>query len=616
MSETQSSLEVVQNASLRSQGTWSAFVPSLVFSLFSAWTLLRLPGNINPFSNVFRGYFSSDQLSYAGIAASAKAGQIGLVEPFTQTGSSFYPSWWYKFIGLFAGATGLEVPAAWSILGFSMVLGSIVFISCAAWRLSGKPWAPIVIGLLLWVGPLASILFDTWLVNLNSHAVLWGPYGALYALNGEAAGLTLGSSALILGYWVVSRPAWPRLARFTCLGLSGLILGVVANFQTYSFLTLTAVTLWIIAVGGLLKAKSRKLLIISAVLLTFALIGGTLIRETVGALPVYALMLISTLPGIWAFARLCLPLAATGFVFFVIGAAPQVIWLILGTLDKDPFLTYRVDQSGDLGIPIWAFIVFGSPVLFAWVAILRVQIIRKGTKEIALLVGWFVAFVLLSFNDSWAFSQEPYRFWITSVIIFVFIAALTFPSAETSAYFSSKGTRILSVVAIVLIAASFWNVGGFRSYVSSKNVKDINFNSTQLQAISQLVSENTPAEGLLTVEPCMDPLHVKVVTGVPVAYYNLGLAWPENKAEIDAVFKAGEAGVLDINLMQSAGVSYLLTDSNCPTAWGSSMKMGVSEVDRINYLVKDTRHLTLLERLNLNLSNRVSARQLILWKIF
>ena len=222
-----------------------------------------------------------------------------------------------------------------------------------------------------------------------------------------------------------------------------MILGVVANFQTYSFLTLTAVTLWIIAVGGLLKAKSRKLLIVSSLLLAVVLISGPLIRGTVGALPVYALMLIPTLPGIWALARLRLPLAATGFVFFVIGAAPQVIWMISGTLDKDPFLTYRVDQSGDLGIPIWAFIVFGSPVLLAWGAILRVQIMRKGTKEIALLVGWFVAFVLLSFNGSWGFSQEPYRFWINSVIIFVLIAALTFPSSETSHIFRVGAVRFL-----------------------------------------------------------------------------------------------------------------------------------------------------------------------------
>ena len=98
--------------------------------------------------------------------------------------------------------------------------------------------------------------------------------------------------------------------------------------------------------------------------------------------------------------------------------------------------------------------MFGSPVLLVWGAILRVQILRNGTREIALLVGWFMAFVVLSFNDFWGFSQEPYRFWINSVIVFVFIAALTLPSAELSHYFSTRGAAILSTMAIVLVAAS------------------------------------------------------------------------------------------------------------------------------------------------------------------
>ena len=145
---------------------------------------------------------------------------------------------------------------------------------------------------------------------------------------------------------------------------------------------------------------------------------------------------------------------------------------------------------------------------------------------------------------------------------------------------------------IVLIAASFWNVGAFRSYVSSQG--NIDFNSTQLKAISQLVSANTSGEGLLTPEPCLDPRYVKVVTGVPVAFYNLGLAWPEKKTEIDAVLEAGAAGVLDTDLMRVAGISYLLTDSACPTAWDPSTKMGVSEIAQIDYFVDaDIRQLTL-----------------------
>jgi hypothetical protein len=572
--------------------TLMALFLSLTFSLFSAWSLIRLPGNINPFANVFRGYFPSDQLSYAGIAASAKAGQFGLVEPFTQTGSSYYPNWWYKFIGLFASVTGLEVSSAWSILGFGVILGSVLFIGIAAWRITGKSWAPLVVGLLIWIGPLASILFNNWFVNLESHAVMWGPYGALYPLNGEAAGLSVGSVGLVLGYWVAIGPQWPKPLRLTLFGLAGLMLGLIANIQTYSFLTLTAITLWIAAVGGLLRSRSRKIVGLTVALVALIAVVAPLIRDSVGALPIYVLMLVPTLPGIWALVKGRMPFAFAGLIFFLLGAAPQVMWMAVGTLDQDPFLTYRVDQSGELGIPLWAFLLYGSPVLLTWAAILRVQIARKGTKEIALLVGWFVAFVLLSFNNSWGFGQEPYRFWINSVIVFVFIAALTLPRAELSRYFSTRSAAILSTLAVVLVAASFWNVGAFRAYVSSQG--NIDFNSTQLQGIAELVSENNSGEGLVTAEPCINPRHLKVATGVPVAFYNLGLAWPEKKNEIDDVIAAGDTGVLDTDLMRSAGISYLLTDSSCPTAWDPSTRMGVTEIAQTNYLVDaDVKTLTL-----------------------
>ena len=120
------------------------------------------------------------------------------------------------------------------------------------------------------------------------------------------------------------------------------------------------------------------------------------------------------------------------------------------------------------------------------------------------------------------------------------------------------------------------------------------FHSTQLQGIAQLVSENDSGEGLLTAEPCINPRHLKVATGVPVAFYNLGLAWPEKKAEIDAVIAAGDSGVLDMDLMRSAGISYLLTDSICPTAWEPSKRIGVAEIARTDYLVDaDDRTLSL-----------------------
>lgn len=557
------------------------FILSWLFSLISAWSLLRLPGELNPAANLFRGYFPTDQLSYAGIAASAKAGNFGLVEPFTQTGFSFYPSWWYKIIGQFASYTRMEVPAAWSFLGFLVVLGSVAFIGLAAYRISRRAWAPLVIGVLLWVGPLSSVLFDNWFVNLDSHAVLWGPYGALYPLNGEAAGLSIGAAALALGYWTLHSPEWSSRKRHVLLGLAGLGLGVIANFQTYSFLTLTAVTFWILAVAGLLRSKSRNLLFVTISMLVLVLLIGPSIRGAVGALAIYALMLVPTLPGLWLFAKKRFLLVLVGLLAFTLGAAPQVLWMISGTLAQDPFLTYRVDQSGELGVPLWAFVLLGSPILATWAAVLWAQILRKGTAEIALLVGWFVAFVLLSFNGLWGFGQEPYRFWINSVIVFVVIATLTIPTAVTRRSISHTRGRVLIALAVVLIGASVWNVGGFREYLSSEG--NIDFESPRFRAIDDLVNLETMDPGLLTSEPCVDPRALKVITGAPVAFYNLGLAWPENKTEIDALLDATNAGVLDVELMRAAGVSYLITDTSCPTVWYPGGNLGVAQLSSVEY---------------------------------
>lgn len=554
---------------------------SWVFSLVSAWLLLRLPGELNPAANSFRGYFANDQLSYAGIAASAKTGNFALVEPFTQTGVSFYPSWWYKIIGQFSSWTGMEIPAAWSFLGFSVLLGSIGFIGFAAYRISGRSWAPLVLGILLWIGPLSSIFFDNWFVQLDSHAVMWGPYGALYSLNAEAIGLCLGSVASVLGYWTLSRPQWSRRKRLFLFGLSGLGLGVIANFQTYSFLTLAAITLWILSIAGLMRARSPKLLIFTIGMLVLVLIAGPFIRGTVGALPVYALMLIPTLPGLWSFARTRILLVVVGLSFFALGAAPQVLQLVAGTLNQDPFLTFRVDQSGELGVPIWAFVFLGSPILATWAFLLWTQIARKGTAEISLLTGWFIAFVLLSFNDLWGFGQEPYRFWINAVVVFVFIVALTLPTAFPLSVTPRLRLSVLIGLAVALVGASLWNVGGFRAYVSSQG--NIDFDSPRYDALAELVSLNAPVNGLITAEPCLDPRVVKTITGEPVAYYNAGIAWPEKMAEIDALINANANGVLDVELMRAAGAKYLVTDSGCPTQWYAGRFMGVAQAGSVEY---------------------------------
>ena len=69
----------------------------------------------------FRGYFSYDQLSYAAIASNVSVGASGFVEPFTLTGTSYYPSLWYQWIGLSSRVSGLPVYLLWTILGLSLI---------------------------------------------------------------------------------------------------------------------------------------------------------------------------------------------------------------------------------------------------------------------------------------------------------------------------------------------------------------------------------------------------------------------------------------------------------------------------------------------------------------
>jgi hypothetical protein len=76
---------------------------------------------------------------------------------------------------------------------------------------------------------------------------------------------------------------------------------------------------------------------------------------------------------------------------------------------------------------------------------------------------------------------------------------------------------------------------------------------------------------------------MKIATRKPVAYYNLGIAWPQDKAAIDAVLTASQRGVFDPDAMRAAHVKYLVTDSSCQTQWPVDKSMGIVKVYTRNY---------------------------------
>lgn len=541
------------------------------FSLFTTYLLLQ-PGATNaestPFGD-FRGYFSFDQLTYAAIASNAAGGNLAMVEPFTETGSSFYPSLWYLFMGVVAGVAGVGVPAVWTLLGAIAVALSVVAVGFVAYRLSGRSWAPALVGPALWIGPLALVFGESWYLPLESHALLWGPYGQLFSLNAEAVGTSAGVIALMMLLLASMRS--PRSPGSVALvGAAGLVVGLLANIHTYSFLvTVGFVATWIAVVGIGSAAPSNRLPLAGlsvAVVVTVGVIGSisSPLRES---LAMFMLMLLAAVPGGLIVVRRVPKLAIVGLAAVVITSAPQVLLVLTGIASGDPFLAYRQVQSGSLDIGLVPFLLATLPIGL-WVLVISLASKRSSLPlPIKASVGsGFLALTILSFNNVWGFVQEPYRMWIASLTLTTMLAVplTAYVIANREIITDRSVVRITAAAAVAAVALSWWNVGGFRAYLN--DLTPISFGSSRLTALSDLT---TGRGGLFTSDPCIDPLQLKVASRERVAFYSRGLAWPDGRESIDAVIDSRSAGVFDPEILRRAGVTYLVTDSTCPAAWES-----------------------------------------------
>lgn len=545
--------------------------------------LLRMPDvpGEGSWLQAFRGYFSYDQLSYAAIATTTASGVGGLPEPFTETGTSYYPSLWYRILGWLAALTGQSIPTMWTLAGYALLAAMVLVVGFVAYRVSGRAWAPAVVGPALMIGTLSVVLHDWWYTTLDSHAVLWGPYGAIYVLNAEVAGFALVATALGLILWVTVGPARSTRARIAWLTVAAGLLGLVANMQTYSFLVGASVAFAWVAAYGLLRSRSRGLLIATAVLVVVAFVIGPRMTSGGGGLQVYGLLLLCTVPGIAWLARRGWRGMAIPALVFVLAALPQVAWVASGIASKDPFLTYRQVQSADLGVPVWAALLASLPVLSVWLFNLAVQRRSRNDVVLAALGGLAFAGTMLTFNNAWGFGQEPYRLWIDSVTISALLLA-PITAWSISRMQDEPATRRFSapfaVAATVIVALSLLDFGSFRSYVRDSGV--IAFDGARYQAMATATAS---VDGLLSAGPCLDPKEVKIATRKPIAFYNLGLAWPANKDQIDVVLSNTGSGVLDVEAMRRAGIGYVMTDSACGTQWPMDTTMGVLSVGRSDY---------------------------------
>ena len=76
------------------------------------------------------------------------------------------------------------------------------------------------------------------------------------------------------------------------------------------------------------------------------------------------------------------------------------------------------------------------------------------------------------------------------------------------------------------------------------------------------------AHGVILPDPCIDPKLLTAESDAAVAFYNKGLAWPDNHRMIARLMSmnAGEEP-LSLAVVSQGGIAALLTWSECPAGW-------------------------------------------------
>ena len=554
---------------------------ALGFSVLVTALLLRPPLGFDFWRDEFRGFGSFDQLAYATIVDVAADGTWGFVEPFTETGRSFYPSMWYRFLGFVSGTFDLPIFVVWSVLGLSVVLVAVIVVGLLAYVVSRRWWLPALVGPMLWIGPLSMVAFNSWFISADSHATLWAPYAMLYPLNAEAVAISLAVVAFGLMVWVVAKDSTSLKQSVAMLTVGAGVIGLLANVQTYAFLLAAAVLAWWMACWGMLKLRSRIVFGTTFVLLVFTLIAGWLLKAALGALPLYGLMLLATVPGAWVVARRHLRVAWLPLVAIAVLASPQILWTVWGTVNGDEFLTYRTDVSDALGVPVWAWFLGTLPIGLIWVALLLASRRQAPLAVRALLLALGVAHVILTYNNVWGFVQEPYRFWINSVArtacLLPLLAAWTLRGRVNGTRWMPAARTVMAIGA-ALALVSFWSIGAFRDYVQYSGV--LSLDTPRYKAVTEVGMQ---ADGLIMPQTCLNPSLVKIATGSPVAYYSKGIAWPENRQALEEVMAITAANVFEITIARNAGVEYVMTDSGCENPWELAGVPGAEPISLRDY---------------------------------
>lgn len=550
----------------------AAMVAALIFGVIQFRVILTAaPG---PFQ-ALRTAFWHDQLGYLSIVTNAASGEVDQLEPVTETGVNHYPRVYYTMVGLFAHLTSAYPVTAWNVVSVILQLAAVVALAIAMSRLSGRWWVGMLAPLPFFAGTLSVATGNSWLTPLAHHAVLWGPYGALFSNNAETAGL----SVIVIVMSVLAQ-AWLRPTRAPVrVGLSlmcAALLGILSGFQTYSFLSGVYVVLFVVAAwfaisGGRWWVTSS----VAAILVVIVL--GPLVAGRFGQLPTLVFGLLPAVPGLIRGVMRTRGMLALYAAVAAAAAAPQVLWTASGILAGDPFLTYRVASNVDLGVVHPHTVIASLPVVLPFILLLIIAFHRGDRPATAVLIGVGSTAVMLSLNDVWGANAEPYRFWIemfllggvTIALIGAHLAGTPAPARSPDVVDDARHARrrraaviAVSVCAVVYVL-SLADLVAFNADAGMADTwNPTSARETALADAGRWAASTEPG-ALIVPDSCIDPRTLKVVSAAPIAYFYLGMAWPEEVDAVSEVMTGRDQGTLTETSMTASDTRWVMTDSAC-----------------------------------------------------
>ncbi len=533
----------------------------------------------------FRNYFWPDQLGYLSIAANVARGHSADVEPFTETGTIHYPRSYYVLLGQASRALGLDPITAWNLFGILSQAALVAALSLVLISLSRHWWAGLLAPAPFILGTFAWTVSTGWHLQLTAHAVLWGPFGVLHTLNGEAFALCVAGIALLTLLWVWQTPHAPMTRVLTTVAVS-LTIGWLANVHTYTFISAVYIVVFVAAVWAILERRrwiygGATVLLVGAVFLL-----GPSVSEAGGQLVTLMFGLIPAAPGMIALVIRTRGLAAVYLVAGAAAAAPQVVGTLAGLAAHDPFLLYRVVVTENLSVPPVVGLAAGLAVLVPVAFIGTAAIARRkplwGAYAIAAPGAWF----LLAENNVWGVDAEPYRLWLNA---FVLVSLTTLPMLVLAVRCSwqARSSRAVIAVAIVLctvIAAGsagdwlrFYRTIGENAFLTISTPRESAL--TDLAELSAATNRSAP----VITDPCINPEFLKVTADAPMATFRVGMAWPTRYKALDQVISNRHHGRLDVASAVSANALRLVTDGACTADWATRYGSELHKIRSISY---------------------------------